>query len=1274
VPACVSCKTELPEGANFCFRCGTKQPPPDESRDPLIGKTIGAFRIIAPLGEGAMGKVYRAEQTSLGRLVCIKTLQSHLAKDPKLIQRFEREARAASALKHPNIVSVLDVGRTNEGLLYIVMELVEGRSLKALITSDAPLPIDRAFAVHEQILSALEEAHQAGIVHRDLKPDNVLIAKLRDGSDLAKVVDFGLAKLQDEGDVRLTATGAVFGTPGYMAPEQIVGEEVDGRADLYAAGIILYELLTSRKPFSGKTMKEVLSQHLTEMPASPSRLGKLPIPPSVDEIVLRALEKDAKRRFKTALEFKRALEAVRFDLRSPAGPATRAPETAAPPRSATPSPIDRTATARGVELLPLASRAAPGTRFESLQSGVVPDKLLEHMADLESMIAGERRNVTVLFGDISGFTAMSEAMSPEEVRAIMNRCFDGMVEAVHSYDGTVDKFIGDCIMVLFGAPRAHEDDPERAVRCAIEMIDHLAKVNRTLKRPLGMRIGINSGEVVAGGVGGAKRMDYTVMGDVVNTAKRIESAAEVNTILVSRSVQRLTEKIVAYQERHPISVKGKSQPIQTYQVLRLADRASDRVEVIVGRAKEHAAIERVVLEAASGRGSGLLVIGEPGIGKTTSLRKAERAARLRGLVVARGSAGRLGAATGLEVVRQTMLSLSGPRPDQASSLVGLGLDRGDLERLEHFFGTKTRTAPFELDDRRILDRGAILRAYTAAAKKTGLCLILDDLHAADRDSLEILDELARRAPSLRLAILASARPGETDRILPACSRMELRPMPPLEIAEIARLELGAKAAPPEVTELVCSRSDGNPHFAKEILRTLIDAGSIELKGGTWHVGALDASVVPDRVQLLVASRVDAISQPSKRFLRAAAVAGNVFTVELVSAALEEPGAVQEALSECQNRGLIAPGDQPLVYQFSQSLVREAVLAGLTKPDRRHLHLRLADAIERGIAPSDDHPAEALARHLLAAEQYRKAVEYLSLAGERLAERNAFSQAADHYKSALEISMKEIAKRGATSEEAANQVLSLASKAVECSSLIAADRALEIAEPVLSGVPESRAAASRAELLRQRARCYLRLSKIPEAESDLDRALIFAVKGDGSPEALADLRADRAAAFEARGALGDAAKELTEGFGPIVARISPQSPRLWTYMNQLGRIHLRLGQLDRARGFFENARSQAKRAGNMVGEGRALTNLAVVVARSGDLVLAGRLFEEALEITDKSGDKIGVARAHVNLGRVLLLGGKKAEGKARLEQALALARDLGWTEGIASAQQAIDASS
>ncbi len=319
MPICSSCGTSYGSTVRICVVDGTPLVAgrPD---DPHIGQMLdGKYRIDAFISEGGMGSVYRATHVLLGKTIAIKLIKKELVTSDDIVRRFQREARAASNIDHPNIVTVHDLGQTADGMLYIAMEFVDGRSLREEIRHKGPMAPPRIVRILRQVTSALASAHRRQIIHRDLKSQNIMLGKDSDGQELPTLVDFGIAKTFDEPATQLTATGFAMGTPQYMSPEQAAGQAVDHRADLYSLGVVLYEMLAGVVPFSDASLASILVKQMSEIPERPSlKRPDVNVPPALEAIALRCLEKDPAKRFQSADDVIAALDAAAVDGSNPA--------------------------------------------------------------------------------------------------------------------------------------------------------------------------------------------------------------------------------------------------------------------------------------------------------------------------------------------------------------------------------------------------------------------------------------------------------------------------------------------------------------------------------------------------------------------------------------------------------------------------------------------------------------------------------------------------------------------------------------------------------------------------------------------------------------------------------------------------------------------------------------------------------------------------------------------------------------------------------------------
>ncbi|MFL5582801.1 MAG: protein kinase domain-containing protein [Gemmatimonadaceae bacterium] len=305
---CPQCGNEYELDVRFCPLDGSTLRAQGAGND-LVGTVVAErYEVLKKLGEGGMGQVYLAQHIRIKRKSALKIMHPSMVHDPDAISRFYREAENASKISHQNVAAIYDFGETSDGLIYLAMEFVEGQPLTNLIETAGPLPARRAAEITRQAAEALGVAHDMGIVHRDLKPDNIMIARNRDGSDCVKVVDFGIAKVADNEAQKVTKTGLVVGTPEYMSPEQLAGDKLDGRSDIYSLALVAFNMFTGKLPFPSETVQESMIMRLTDRPR---RLGEMKPdvawPPELEAVMERALARDSHHRYQRATDFGRAL-------------------------------------------------------------------------------------------------------------------------------------------------------------------------------------------------------------------------------------------------------------------------------------------------------------------------------------------------------------------------------------------------------------------------------------------------------------------------------------------------------------------------------------------------------------------------------------------------------------------------------------------------------------------------------------------------------------------------------------------------------------------------------------------------------------------------------------------------------------------------------------------------------------------------------------------------------------------------------------------------------
>jgi class 3 adenylate cyclase len=536
---------------------------------------------------------------------------------------------------------------------------------------------------------------------------------------------------------------------------------------------------------------------------------------------------------------------------------------------------------------------------------------------------GERKAVTIMFADISGFTAMSEKMDPEQVRSMMNACFETLVPAIKDYDGTVNKFIGDEIMALFGAPAAHENDPERALRAALDMMRKLEEFNARNHTDLGLHFGINTGTVIAGSIGSSAQQQYDVMGDAVNLAARLEDASDRGQIFVGPDTYKQTAPLFDFEALEPIRLKGKAEPVAIYQLKAVkAMPGSVRglaglTSQMVGRDTELNALLNLTAHIQAGPSRVAVIIGEPGLGKSRLMAEW----KTRSQADARWYEGRCvsyGQGLAYHLLLDLLHALIGvpAAAAEAETQAGLRAFTEDLfgtgeawlevyPYLGHLLSLELEGAALERV--KLLDPQALQAQYLASLRKllralaerqpTGI--VFDDIHWADPSSTELLIKLLpltqeapllfcfvtrpdSDAPGWRLVTTARESLGEK------LVEYTLNPLNEDDSRQLVSNLLEVEALPENIRTLILQKAEGNPFFVEEVIRMLIDRGAIlpREEGRGWVAGKEIANVeIPDNLQGLLLARIDRLPEDVKRTLRVASVIGRQFAVKVLEQVL-----------------------------------------------------------------------------------------------------------------------------------------------------------------------------------------------------------------------------------------------------------------------------------------------------------------------------------------------------------------------------------------------------
>lgn len=666
-----------------------------------------------------------------------------------------------------------------------------------------------------------------------------------------------------------------------------------------------------------------------------------------------------------------------------------------------------------------------------------------HKLDIEA----NRRTITVLFADLSGFTTMSERLDPEIMQTLQNELFEELTGAVQGFGGFVDKFIGDALLALFGAPAAHEDDPERAVRAALDMIRRTAQLEERAKAyagsPLLLHIGINTGHVVAGGLGVGVAKSYSVTGDTVNTAQRIQSMAPPGDVLVGPLTYRLTRHAFSYESLGEVSLKGKMGSVLVHRLKGPLDtpRAARGLDTLglsaplIGRDAELARMIGNLDLACGGAAQLVRLVGEAGIGKTrlanefvTRVLDEERFA---GVAIRRAVCSPLGEqsyGTLAAVLRSAYgiaqkATAAEAQVKLAAALSELGLAAEETERLMplyfHVLGLGDPDAVLQHVEPEQLRRQILFAIRTVFERRLALSpllIIVEDLHWADAVSLEAMRFLMDRLVRTRLMLLFTHRPMlemeqfGSGRI--SHTTLRLAPFGLTDGQELlsAFFSQGWSDPPGDLFSRILERASGNPLFIEEIIRGLIEAGTLERNGSNWRLKSdLTAVDIPASIQALLLARVDRLPHGVRRLAQEAAVIGPSFDAALLGATATEPANVDAGLELLCDAEIVeevagASSISLRYYRFTQTLLQDVVYQNLLLQRRIEIHERIGSALE---SSSGDDPERLedlvlLGHHFSLSASKPKGVRYLSAAGDRARAIYANDDAIRLYQQALAV--------------------------------------------------------------------------------------------------------------------------------------------------------------------------------------------------------------------------------------------------------------------------------
>jgi len=947
-----------------------------------------------------------------------------------------------------------------------------------------------------------------------------------------------------------------------------------------------------------------------------------------------------------------------------------APDGAEPSRHVRGAWVDPTVTQLKADL---ADRDVMIDRLRRFMPPIVADSVLHD----QERLRGERREVTVLFLDGVGFTRLSVSLDPEAVFNLINDLLTRLVACVHRYGGLVDKFTGDGLMAVFGAPVAHENDAELSVRAAIDMqhaASEFAEIARAqLGAPVQIRIGINRGPVIAGVLGTREQSAYTVIGETVNLAARLEALAQPGSILVSSSVYARTESFFDFAPPQTVVVRGVDAPVEIHEALSFrASPTSPRgvpgmVGPYLGRDTELTQLHEFSDGCLTDRQGRLITVtGEAGLGKSRLISEWVAQIPPDGFTVWRGRGLPYAEGTGYGVFRSLLRDAldSYADPDQWQSRVSEPF-RPLIRRLLELPQPESEEALWEhLSPERTSQLTALgIREWLInETSHRPLILILDDFHWADDLSRQVLQSLLALINESRILFCIIMRPHagaglDGTQLDPAmCCHITVPPLTDSESRVLLSSFVDLDGVPDATVETILTRAEGNPFYIEEFVRMLIEQEVLHLQNGKWSAVSLPELAnldLPTSLRGLMLARVDRLPENLRYLLQHATVIGLQFDpalLQVIEHRLRRVDNIDPMIDRLSEMGLLqlrtAAG--PHTYAFRHILTQETVYHSILRSERPELHRVVAESIEELYGGVLDLHVEALALHYDRARVRDKALHYALWAGKRAQDRFANREALGHYSRALQLS-QHLGQTGEARWQAAVGLGDIQQHVGEY------EDAVTFYEATLNDYTQAGPIA-RADVMMKLGRAWDKLGNLEKAESWLKSAATEIAHTD-----------ERTPAIEAEiyGALGwltlrsgdlPSAQALLERAASLVETTDDYGV-LSSTLNRLGAVYLGQGQRRKAAAAVERSLDIRERLGDLLGVARSSNNLGILLRGSGDWEGALKTYRRSLKAMQTIGDAEGVAIAHTNIGNVYIDIGDWDQAETNLQHSYELAQRI-----------------
>jgi len=906
---------------------------------------------------------------------------------------------------------------------------------------------------------------------------------------------------------------------------------------------------------------------------------------------------------------------------------------------------------------------------------------------------GQRRRVAVLFADISGFTPLSENLDPEEVRDLIDDCLQRLAGVIYRYEGYIDKFIGDCVMALFGAPVTHEDDPLRAAISALDLLKEIKGFNKEKKFDLSLSVGVNYGLVATGDIG--RPGEYTVMGDAVNLAQRLQYAAPRGKIYVSESIYENTKDEIVYKKLKKIRVKGKKEQILVYEPQRIKRQYSlrkIRELPLIGREDELKTLFDNFVRIKTGSGCVVSVVGEAGIGKSKLVYEFRRELKDDMYILEGRGIQYLSSSPYLVLkgIVKTLLEIKESDSDESavkkvvdfinrthySSLLkivpflqyflGLPLSRDDYNRFESM----------QPKDRVRLVNEALLTLLLRVSYIKPLVVIFEDCHWIDTETISFMSRLVEEIANKQIMVINMYRPEfkviKKITNLNYYSQVNLKPLSNDDTVTLLYDLLNCKKIEERLVKLLMKKSGCIPFYIHELANNLINNKIIFVEDNLAKMKRGMESAVPRTLDELVMAKIDRLDSKLRKIVDIASAIGDEFSVRVLNILLRMDDGLKKGLSLLVQQGVLLPlkgvkgiSSHDERYTFSHSLMREAIYQSLLKRLRKDYHEKIGFAIEEAHADNLREYYDALANHFLLGGQKAKAVEYLEKAGDRKKELYLNEEAIDLYQHALELIDKSQRIKIAEIYERLGKIYELIGKYEAALDAYSKMERYGSEDAIL--LVKSHVAV--ANVLKNQGLFDKALNLLDKSRKILKR--MKEVTAPAVKIQLADILGIECVIYRIKGKIGEAEKKGSEAISLIKGvkdweKYVDLKHSLAKAYGYFAIVCIVKGEFEKAIDLCKYNLKIAEELGDKQRSGVVYNTLGTIYRNQGKYDQAIDVYTTKLKISKELGDKNGVGIAYCNLGNVYQNKGEYEKAIELLENYLRITEDLGDKQGVSQA--------